>query len=198
MDALVMAGGPGNRLGKGEKPLMDLCRKPMISYVLDALHQSERVDKIFVATSPHTLETRKYLENRRIEVVETKGIGYVSDLVEATEILGLRTPFLIVMSDLPLLSAKLIDEIIDVYWKINKPALSVYVPILVCKDVGIRPSTVLNVDGELIVPAGVNILDGHLIKEEQEEHRLVLKYQELAVNVNTIDDLRICEQLLHL
>jgi len=198
MDALVMAGGSGNRLGKGEKPLMDLCGKPMISYVLDALHQSERVDEIFVATSPHTLETRKYLENRRIEVVETKGIGYVSDLVEATEILGLRTPFLVVMSDLPLLFAKLIDEIIDVYWKINKPALSVYVPISVCKDAGIRPSTVLKIDEELIVPAGVNILDGGLIKEEQEEHRLVLKYQELAVNVNTIDDLRSCKQLLHL
>ncbi|UZE92376.1 MAG: TIGR00454 family protein [Methanosarcinales archaeon] len=198
MDALVMAGGPGNRLGKGEKPLISLCGKPMISYVLDALHQSDGVDKIFVATSPHTLETRKYLENMRIEVVETKGIGYVSDLVEATEILGLRTPFLVVMSDLPLLSAKLIDEIIDVYWKINKPALSVYVPISVCKDASIRPSTVLNIDEELIVPAGVNILDGGLIKEGQEEHRLVLKYQELAVNVNTIDDLRICKQLLHL
>jgi len=198
MDALVMAGGSGNRLGKGEKPLMDLCGKPMISYVLDALHQSERVDKIFVATSPYTPETEKYLENTRVKVIETKGIGYVSDLVEATEILGLRTPFLVVMSDLPLLFAKLIDEIIDVYWKINKPALSVYVPISVCKDAGIRPSTVLKVDEELIVPAGVNILDGGLIKEEQEEHRLVLKYQELAVNVNTIDDLRSCKQLLHL
>jgi len=198
MDALVMAGGPGNRLGKGEKPLIDLCGKSMISYVLNVLHQSERVDKIFVATSPHTPKTEKYLKNTRIKVIKTKGIGYVSDLVEATEILGLRTPFLVVMSDLPLLSAKLIDEIIDVYCKINKPALSVYVPISVCKDAGIRPSTVLNVDGELIVPAGVNILDGSLIKEEQGEHRLVLKYQELAVNVNTIDDLRICKQLLHL
>ncbi len=198
MDAIVMAGGPGNRLGKGEKPLIDLSGKSMISYVLDVLHQSEEVDKIFVATSPHTPKTEKYLRNMRIKVIKTKGIGYVSDLIEATEILGLRTPFLVVMSDLPLLSAKLIDEIIDVYWKINKPALSVYVPISVCKDVGIRPSTVLNVDGELIVPAGVNILDGGLIKEEQGEHRLVLKYQELAVNVNTIDDLRICKQLLHL
>lgn len=198
MDAIVMAGGPGNRLGKGEKPLIDLCGKSMILYVLDVLHQSEGVDKIFVATSPHTPKTEKYLRNRRIKVIKTKGIGYVSDLIEATEILGLRTPFLVVMSDLPLLSAKLIDEIIDVYWKINKPALSVYVPISVCKDAGIRPSTVLKIDEELIVPAGVNILHGRLIKEEQEEHRLVLKYQELAVNVNTIDDLRICKQLLHL
>jgi len=198
MDALVMAGGPGNRLGKGEKPLIDLCGKPMISYVLDVLHQSERVDKIFVATSPHTPKTEKYLENTRIKVIKTKGIGYVSDLVEATETLGLKTPFLVVMSDLPLLSAKLIDEVIDVYRKINKPALSVYVPISVCREIGVRPDTVFTKNGQLIAPAGVNILDGRLIKEEQEEHRLVLKYQELAVNVNTIDDLRICKQLLHL
>ncbi|MCD5409786.1 MAG: NTP transferase domain-containing protein, partial [Methanocellales archaeon] len=93
MDALVMAGGHGNRLGKGEKPLIDLCGKPMISYVLNALCQSERVDKIFIATSPHTPETKKHLENVNYRVIETMGRGYIPDLIEATETLGLRYPF---------------------------------------------------------------------------------------------------------
>jgi len=196
MDAVVMAGGPGNRLGMGEKPLIDLCGKPMISYVLDALRQSERVDEIFVATSPHTPRTREYLGREGVRAVKTKGIGYVSDLVEAAETIGLESPFLIVMSDLPLLSARLVDEVVDAYRRANEPALSVYVPISVCREVGVHPNTVFAKDGRMVVPSGVNVLDGRLIREEQEEHALVVDYKELAVNVNTIGDLRICEKFL--
>lgn len=196
MDALVMAGGPGARLSKGEKPLISLCGRPMISYVLDALCQSERVDKIFIATSPHTPETEKHLEKMNYCVIETKGMGYISDLIEATETLGLKSPFLIVMADLPLLDAKLIDDVIDVYSKITKPALSLYTPLMVCREAGVRPDIVLNKNGELTVPVGVNILDGRLIREEQDEYRLVLAQRELAVNVNTIDGLEVCERIL--
>lgn len=196
MDALVMAGGHGNRLGRGEKPLIDLCGKPMISYVLNALCQSERVDKIFIATSPHTPETKKHLENVNYRVIETMGRGYIPDLIEATETLGLRYPFLIVMADLPLLDAKLIDDVIDVYSKINKPALSLCTPLMVCREAGVRPDIVLNKNGELTVPVGVNILDGRLIRGEQDEYRLVLAQRELAVNVNTVDGLRVCRSIL--
>ncbi|ATZ61384.2 MAG: NTP transferase domain-containing protein [Methanosarcinales archaeon Met12] len=195
MDALVMAGGPGNRLGEGEKPLISLCGNPMISYVLDALRQSDKVDEIFVVTSPYTPETRRCLKDK-FRVIEAGGVGYVSDLVEATESLELKSPFLIVMADLPLLSAKLIDEVIEIYSKITKPALSVYVPLRVCREVGVRPDIVLNNNGELTVPVGVNILDGRLIREEQDEHRLVLAQRELAVNVNTVNDLVVCERIL--
>ena len=55
---------------------------------------------------------------------------------------------------------------------------------------------VLNKNGELTVPVGVNILDGRLIREEQDEYRLVLAQRELAVNVNTVDGLRVCERIL--
>ncbi len=37
MDAIVMAGGMGKRLGKDEKPLTLLLGKPLISYVLHTL-----------------------------------------------------------------------------------------------------------------------------------------------------------------
>ena len=195
MDVLVMAGGHGTRLSRGEKPLIELHGRTMISYVLDALLQSEKVDEIFVITSPYTLKTKKYLEGE-FHVIETRGIGYISDLVEATEIIGIKSPFLVVMADLPLLDAKLIDRVICVYLMVNKPALSVYVPLKVCNEIGRRPDIVLNRDGQLIVPVGVNILNGCLIKEEQDEHLLIMDEPALAVNVNTIDDLKICERFV--
>ncbi|MDD2665952.1 MAG: NTP transferase domain-containing protein [Methanocellales archaeon] len=195
MDALVMAGGPGTRLCRGEKPLIELQGRAMISYVLDALLQSEKVDEIFVVTSPHTLKTKKHLEGK-FPVIETRGVGYVPDLIEAAEILGLKSPFLIVMADLPLLDSKLIDEVICVYQKANKPALSVYVPLKVCNEIGRRPDIVLNREGRLIVPVGLNILDGRLIREEQDEHLLIMGEPALAVNVNTTDDLKIWERFV--
>lgn len=192
MDSIVMAGGSGNRLGRGDKPLIKLHGRPMISYVLDALLKSEKIDEIFVVTSPHTLKTKKYLDDS-FSVIQTMGIGYISDLVEAIETIGIKSPFLVVMADLPLLDSKIIDEVICVYLMVKKPALSVYVPLQVCHEIGRRPDIVLNREGQLIVPVGLNILDGCLIKEEQEEHLLIMNEPTLAVNVNTTEDLKIWE-----
>ncbi|MCK5108901.1 MAG: nucleotidyltransferase, partial [Methanosarcinales archaeon] len=61
---------------------------------------------------------------------------------------------------------------------------------------GQRPTAVFNRDGELIVPCGINILDGSLINEEQPDFNLILPETEVALNVNTVQDLKRCEQLL--
>ena len=36
MHALIMAGGAGSRINLGEKPLVTVCGRPMIAYILDA------------------------------------------------------------------------------------------------------------------------------------------------------------------
>ncbi|MBU4373114.1 MAG: NTP transferase domain-containing protein, partial [Euryarchaeota archaeon] len=46
MDAVVMAGGMGRRLGNDEKPLTLLLGKPLISYVLCALLGSRNIRHI--------------------------------------------------------------------------------------------------------------------------------------------------------
>ncbi|SNQ60280.1 NTP transferase domain-containing protein [Candidatus Methanoperedens nitratireducens] len=61
MDAVVMAGGMGRRLGAEEKPLTALCGKPMISYVLSALLGSKNINHITVATSPRVKKTNQWL-----------------------------------------------------------------------------------------------------------------------------------------
>ena len=60
--ALVMAGGKGTRMDLDcEKPLIEVNSKPMISYVIEALINSEYIDNILVAVSPNTPLTSKYL-----------------------------------------------------------------------------------------------------------------------------------------
>ena len=199
MDAIVMAGGLGKRLGMGEKPCIEIFGKPLIRYVVDALNGSKKIERIFVAVAPATPNTESVILNcygGRVKVIRTAGGNYVGDMVHAVESAGIVDPVLVIMSDLPLIRPDQIDSVISEYEKCGKPAMSVHVPISVCKNLGIRPDTVFNRNGNLIVPTGVNILNGKNIHQEQEDFNLVLEDTELALNINTVEDLKQCKKLL--
>ncbi|MDW5551996.1 MULTISPECIES: NTP transferase domain-containing protein [Methanosarcina] len=199
MDAIVMAGGFGQRLGMGEKPCVELLGKPLIAYVIDTLRASENIDRVFVAISPVTPRTEIMIQERykgEVRVIRTFGGNYVGDMIHAVETAETVGPVMIIMSDLPLINPEIIDLVIKKYKEEGKPALSVYVPINVCKGAGIRPDTVFNKDGKLIVPVGINILDSSQIRKEQEDFNLILDNPKLAINVNTVQDLQHCKDLL--
>ena len=61
---------------------------------------------------------------------------------------------------------------------------------------GRRPDSLFNYRGRLIVPAGINVLNGAEIEKEQEDFHLVLERIELAVNVNVSGDLKLCERIM--
>jgi adenosylcobinamide-phosphate guanylyltransferase len=199
MDAIVMAGGFGQRLGMGEKPCVELLGKPLITYVIDTLRAAKNIDRVFVAVSPVTPKTEIMLQERykgEVRVIRTFGGNYVGDMIYAVETAKATGPVMVIMSDLPLLDPELIDFVIEMYREEGKPALSVYVPMDVCKEIGIRPDTVFNKDGKLIVPVGVNILDSSQIQNEQEDFNLILENPRLAINVNTAKDLQRCKNML--
>jgi adenosylcobinamide-phosphate guanylyltransferase len=194
-----MAGGFGQRLGMGEKPCVELLGKPLISYVIDTLRATEDIDRVFVAVSPVTPKTEIMIQERysgEIRVIRTFGGNYVGDMIYAVETAQTAGPVMIIMSDIPLVDPGIISSVIEKYREAGKPALSVYVPINICKGAGIRPDTVFNKDGKLIVPTGINILDSSQIRNEQEDFNLILENPRLAINVNTVEDLQRCKDLL--
>ncbi|NJD78544.1 MAG: nucleotidyltransferase [Candidatus Methanoperedens sp.] len=201
MDAIIMAGGMGKRLGKDEKPLTLLCGKPLIHYVLDALLGSKNIGQIYVATSPRVEKTIMWLSdfiNRhdRVRIMQTPGKGFVNDMILAVENAKTRGQVFIIMADLPLVNPELIDRIIEKYGKVNTPALSVHMKLEVFTKLGLRPDTVFHKNSSFIVPCGINILDVGKIQEEQEDYNLILEDEELALNVNKKDDLEACERYL--
>jgi len=199
LDALVMAGGRGSRMKLPiEKPLLEINGKKLIEYVLDALEKSNNIDNIHIAVSANGPETGKWLSHRSrdFNIINTPGSGYVSDMVDAVKSAGINGPVLMVMADLPLISSEMIDEVITKYHTIPQPALSVYNLLSVCRSKGLRPDTVFNKNGQLIVPSGLNILDADKIHEEQEDYNYILDNHRLAVNVNTVEDLEICSRLI--
>jgi adenosylcobinamide-phosphate guanylyltransferase len=78
--ALVMAGGKGTRMRiSQEKPLIQVCGKPIIEYVLKALKDAKKIDDIIVATSSCTPKTTQLMKQLGVQVIETPGKDYVSD-----------------------------------------------------------------------------------------------------------------------
>lgn len=195
MDALVMAGGRGTRLKMGEKPLVKLLGRHLIDYVTSALEGSA-VGRIFVATTKNAPMTKRWANDRGLAVVDTPGIGFVADMVYAIENTGIADPVMVIMADLPLITPDLIDQIIDIYEERPEPALSTHTPLHLHSRLGRRPDSLFNYCGQLIVPSGVNILDGADIKHEQEDYHLVIERIEMAVNVNATEDLKLCERML--
>jgi adenosylcobinamide-phosphate guanylyltransferase len=182
MDAVVMAGGKGERMGRVEKPMAMLEGKPLLAYVLKALLGSCSMGRVYVAVSPNVPLTVDYIRNcpsGKVSLVMTPGSGYIEDMAYAARALGLDEPFLVVSADLPLITPDIIDRVVSEYAKCGKEALSV------------RTEA-----GGAAMPAGINVVHGAHMDRAQEEYALALGDPALAVNVNYRKDLTVCEQLL--
>ncbi len=194
--ALVMAGGKGSRMALAEeKPLLMVGGKPVIEHVLAALESAKKVDGIVVAVSDYTPKTAEHLAKFPVKVVKTPGKEYVSDMGYAVKRLKLQA-VLALAADLPLITAEIIDEVVRCYEECGKPALTVTVPITSKSKLGLGGEYAFEVDGELVVPAGINVIDGNRIDEEKLEDAVcVVNRNEVAVNINTVQELKIAEDL---
>jgi adenosylcobinamide-phosphate guanylyltransferase len=187
MLALILAGGGGTRLGAGEKPLVDICGRPMLARVLDAFTAAG--SEVMVVASSRSPMTLNYLRAQGIPFYRAGGRGYVEDLAEAVTALEVTAPFLTSVADIPCLRPDHVKEIQAAYLSQEMPALSAWVPRDLCPAGGCRTEYTEVVDGVPAVPVGVNILLGGRIRETQEEFRLLLHDPALARNVNTPEDL---------
>ena len=198
--ALVMAGGKGLRLKSDiEKPLYPLNDKPLMSYVLDNIKESELIEKTVVAVSPNAPNTKEFLINelhfssfdssfydsdKNDYYLDTLGKGFVEDLSKILEVFESRSKddiMIFINADLPLVGADILDEILNYYLSQDKPALSVSVPVEIFDGYGVNYSYEFN--GK--VPSGINILRTENVV--QDEQLLIIPRYELIFNVNTIE-----------
>ena len=194
--ALVMAGGKGSRMVLSEeKPLLQVGGKPVIVHVLEALKSAKKVDSVVVAVSYYTPKTAKLMTKFPVSVIETPGKGFVSDMGYAVRTLRLQT-VLAIGADFPLITAEVIDDIVGYYERCGKPALSVAVSMETKEKLGLSGKYAFEFDGKRVVPAGINVIDGQRIDEEAlEEATCMLDRKEVAVNINTVQELQIAEKL---
>jgi adenosylcobinamide-phosphate guanylyltransferase len=197
--ALVMAGGKGTRMKLPvEKPLISVCGKPSIEYVLAALKEAKKIDRIIVATTTVTPKTTALMKQLGVQVLETPGKDYVSDMGFTVQSLKLGV-FLGISADLPLVKGEMIDEIVTRYEVCGKPALTVAVPIEVKTKLGMGVEYSFKTDdGRDVVPVGLNVIDGSKRYGDEwlDQDIFVVDHPELAVNINTVQELALAERLM--
>ena len=196
--ALVMAGGKGTRMRLAEeKPLIKVCGKPVIEYVIAALKSAEKIDSIVVAVTNCTPKTAKYLSGFPVKVIETPGKDYVSDMGYASQNLKLGV-FLAIAADLPLVTGKALDAIVERYECCGKPALTVAVPIETKTKLGMSVEYSFKMGAKDVVPVGINVIDGHKRYGDEwlDQDIFLFDLNELAVNINTTQELHLAECLL--
>ena len=190
-----MAGGRGTRLKVPcEKPLFKLHDKPLIKYVIDNVNQSKFIDKLFIAVSPNTPETTKYLNSADgdFKILNTSGEDYLTDLsyiLDYFEKKSKNDVLLFINADLPFISTQTIDYVLDYYMNSDKDALSTLVPVEIFEKLGLDYSYEFNG----YVPSGLNVLRS--VNIVQDEDQLVIPKDELALNINTIPDSKVAEKL---
>ncbi len=191
--AVIMAGGKGTRMECNiEKPLIELFGVPMIQHVINALSKS-KVSDIVVATSPNTPETSSYVRNQGIKIFQTPGNGYIEDLqyfITKNFSNNSNQVILTITSDIPLIKNETINHVLNEYKRCNKPAMCIAVPVDIFQEYGLEPSIVL---GD-VVPSGLNILRSN--NKQQDEEVLKLGNIELAVNINSCEDIILLEKVL--
>jgi adenosylcobinamide-phosphate guanylyltransferase len=191
-----MAGGRGRRIGSSEeKPMLKIGGKPVVEHVLTSLLKAERVASIVVAVSNSTPRTAAFVRNFPVTVVVTPGEGYIQDMQFVVRKLSLGT-VLAVVSDLPLITSDVVDDVLQRYESCGKPALTVAVPIESKAKFGVGVEYAFEAEGRQVVPTGINVIDGRLIDGGwMDQDVYVMDKDEVAVNVNTLEDLKVAERL---
>jgi adenosylcobinamide-phosphate guanylyltransferase len=165
--------------------------------VLAALKDAKKIDSIIVATSSCTPKTTKLMKQLGVKVIETPGKDYVSDMGYVVQTLKLGV-FLAIAADLPLVKSEMIDAVVERYERCGKPALTVAVPLKTKAKLGMCIEYSFKFDDKDVVPVGINVIDGHKRYGDEwlDQDICLLNHAELAVNINTVQELKLAELLL--
>jgi adenosylcobinamide-phosphate guanylyltransferase len=190
-----MCGGRASRMQQQtseEKPLLKVDGVEMIELVISALGSSKRFDRILAAVSPNTPKTKEFLKSKGIETIETAGQGYSQDL---SHLLSKLEPekVLIVPADIPLLNSQIINEILSTTADRQEPAISIVLEKEFVEEIGVKPSIVF----DQYCHSGITIFNTMAVGPGLvKEYYLAMNRKEIALNVNTKEELELAEKLL--
>ena len=162
----------------------------MLECVIDALQNSSEIDRIIVAVSNKTPMTAQKAVELEVEVMMTPGDGFVEDMQYAIK-KSHASETLVVCADLPFLTSKLVDMVVEEFRRKHKPSLAVVVPFEAADKLGIKPTNMIDI-GRKLIPVGLNMIDGQRIEEpELDQSLFIVDSDNLALNVNTPKELRL-------
>lgn len=201
-----MCGGKATRMKADiEKPLVKVGNVPMIDRVISAITDSGMFDRIVVAVSPNAPKTKELVKLKGLDIVETAGNGFSQDLSFLPKFKLARV--LVIPADLPLLNSKIVREIVSIaQTSAGAVAISITIEKEFVENIGVKPSVVVcdKNNDKYYCHSGITIFDTARIGDNnsssssllvKEEYKIMNKV-EVAVNVNTKEELELAEKLL--
>ena len=196
MYALIMCGGKGERIKDfcSDKIMLEFNDRPLIEHIILSLKKSNKFDKIFAAASCNSKATLNFLKKHDyfrqglLEIIDTSGIDYSTDLVFALEKLKPAVVF-VIPADIPLISPEVIRKITST-WDGDKPSISIVMDKKFVVKLGLFPSILLKLGDKELFHSGISIFDsakvqfGKIVKE----HYITLNDEKLAFNINAKKD----------
>jgi len=187
MMGLVMCGGKGTRMKSSKEKLLLRYKKPLIEHVLNALQNSKIFSNIVCVTSNNAPKTREFVSSLGVDILETRGTGYSTDLGESLS--KFEEIIFVVSGDMPLFDSEIIKKIVGLVNEENA-----WTSILVRKtfllSLGLETEFFVDYNNEECVYTGISIVDPRRIKnmETIKESYVVLDDKRIAVNLNTKKD----------
>jgi GTP:adenosylcobinamide-phosphate guanylyltransferase len=196
MYALIMCGGKGERIRDfcSDKTMLEFNGRPLIEHIILSLKKSDRFDKIFAAASRNSKATLNFLKKHDyfregiLEIIETAGIDYSTDLVSALEKLRPAIVF-VIPADIPLITPEVIVQITS-NWDGDKSSISIVMDKDFVVKLGLFPTILLKLGDREFFHSGVSIFDsskvqtGKILKEDY----ITLNDEKLAFNINAKKD----------
>lgn len=193
MIAAIMCGGAASRMQADvEKPLIKVRGVAMVEHVVSALAGSNKFGRIVAAVSPKTPKTKEFLKSKGIEIIDTSGDGYPYDLSGLLQKLR-PEKVLVVPADIPLLDSQVVSDVLGATSSKREPAVSIVLEKEFVENFGAKPSFVFG----RYCHSGITVFDtARVAGETVQEGYVVTNRKEIALNVNTKEELELAEKLL--
>ena len=201
MLALIMCGGKGERIKDfcSDKSMLKFNNRPLIEHVLISLKTSKQFDRIYAAASRNSKVTLEFLKNHNyyhsgtLEIMETTGLNYSTDLTYALEKLK-PSIVLVFPSDMPLVTPDLIKRIVS-KWKGDRQCISIVMDKKYTANLGLLPSFKVKLGNKEYFHSGVTIFDTSTMNTRKriKEYYLRLNDERIAFNINTKEDFFLLE-----
>ena len=187
MIGLVMAGGKGTRMNLDDEKLLLVHKKPIILQVVESLKNSKCFSKILAITSPNSPNTKKFLQEKNVEILNSSGIGFVEDLNSVLKTID--DDVFVTSGDLPLLNKKIIQKIVNQYDP-QKIWTSVLVTDKFLISLGFESNYFINFENQKCHYSGISLINSKNITslDKLDENYVVIDDKRLAFNQNTKND----------
>jgi len=181
-----------------EKPMLPFLGKSLLDWVVEAVLSANKISEFCVITSSNTLKTEEHCKSMGWNFVHTDAKGYHNDLKQAVTKLGWMGPVLTMPSDVPAITGAVLDKVVEAFEVCGKDFLAVFVPIQKRLDLGLSISSTDEYKGIWYAVSGINVINGEKVLSEGkvETSAIITEEREVLLNVNTIKDLKIAQQMM--